>query len=244
MSYRHALAIVAIGALAVVLTAPMAGAHITIDPGEAPQGGFATLTFRVPNEHDDASTTRFEVNLPTHTPIPSVSVQPKPGWSYDVGQTPLDEPIETENGDKVTDVVSKITWRGGAIAPDEFEEFAVSLGPLPEDTLQLLFPSLQTLDSGEVVAWTEERVENGGEPEHPAPRLRLVEGGDDHDAVGSDGDMDEEEGAVTDDLVGLTAAAQDDVDRANTLGIIGIVIGAVAVLTAAFTLVLLRRRAN
>jgi uncharacterized protein YcnI len=245
MSYRHALRGLMIAAFALVLAAPMAAAHVTVDPGEAAKGGFATLKFRVPNERDDASTTQLEVNLPTDTPIRSVRVQPKPGWSYELEETTLDEPIETEGGDEITEVVSKITWNGGEITPGEFDEFGVSLGPLPEEADQIFFPALQTYDSGEVVRWIEEPAEDGSEPETPAPMLRLVEGGDDPDAAASDDETEEEEAATSGDAVELTvenAATQDDVDGASTLGIVGIVIGAVGLLTAGFTLVLLRRR--
>lgn len=243
MRYRHALRALVIAALALVLAAPMAAAHVTVDPGEAPKGGFATLTFRVPTERDDASTTQLEVSLPTDTPIRSVSVQPKPGWSYEIEMTQLDEPIETEGGDEITEIVSKITWSGGEIAPGEFDQFGVSLGPLPEDVDQVFFPALQTYDSGEVVRWIEEPAEDGSEPENPAPMLRLVEADDNHDGTASDDETDED--PASGDTVALTvenAATQDDVDSANTLGIIGIIVGALGLLTAGFSLILLRRR--
>jgi methionine-rich copper-binding protein CopC len=51
------------------------------------------------------------------------------------------------------------------------------VGPLPEDVDQILFPSIQTYASGEVVRWIDEPLESGEEPEHPAPLLTLVDGG-------------------------------------------------------------------
>jgi uncharacterized protein YcnI len=133
----------AVAAVALVVAAPMAAAHVTVNPGEAPKGGYAALTFRVPTERDDANTTKLEVTFPTDTPIANVRVQPKPGWRYSIERTTLDEPIDN-HGEEVTEVVSKITWTGGEIGPTEFDEFGVSVGPLPTDVEQILFPSLQT----------------------------------------------------------------------------------------------------
>ena len=46
-------------AVAVALAlAPAAGAHVTLQPEEAPAGGFTRLDVRVPNERDNAGTTK------------------------------------------------------------------------------------------------------------------------------------------------------------------------------------------
>ena len=41
-----------------------AGAHVTLQPTEAPAGGFARLDVRVPNERDDAATRKVAVQMP------------------------------------------------------------------------------------------------------------------------------------------------------------------------------------
>jgi uncharacterized protein YcnI len=228
--------VVAVAAAALVAAAPMAAAHVTVNPGEAPKGGYAALSFRVPTERDDAATTQLEVNFPTDTPIPSVRVQPKPGWEYEIERTTLDEPIDV-HGEEVTEVVSSVTWTGGEIGATEFDEFGVSVGPLPTDVDQILFPSLQTYDSGEVVRWIEEPTEDGEEPESPAPALTLV----DEEEEGSSGSGGDGEAAAA----GLTVentASQDDVDGASTLGIVGIVVGVIGLAVAGFALVRTRRR--
>jgi uncharacterized protein YcnI len=228
--------VAALAGVALVVAAPMAAAHVTVNPGEAPKGGYAALSFRVPNERDDASTTRLEVNFPTDTPIASVRVQPKPGWRYEIERTELDEPIE-QHGEEITEVVSKITWTGGEIGTTEFDEFGVSVGPLPTDVDQILFPSIQTYDSGEVVRWIEEPVEGEEEPENPAPVLTLVEA-EEEGAAGSGGGDDE---AAAGGLSVENAATQDDVDGASTLGIVGIVVGVLGLAAGGFALLRARR---
>ena len=134
-----------------------------MNPGEAPKGGFAKLAFQVPNEREDAGTTTLEVNLPEDHPIANVSVRPKEGWTYQVETRTLDQPLEGDEGEEVTEVVSKITWTGGPIQPGEFDEFEVSVGPLPDDTDQILFPTLQTYRGGDVVRWIDEPLPSGEE---------------------------------------------------------------------------------
>jgi uncharacterized protein len=207
-------------AVLVLLVAVPASAHVTVQPGEATQGGFATEVFQVPNERDDAQTTQLEVEFPTDYPIPFVSVEPVPGWTVKVDKATLAKPIKSDDGE-VTEAVSKITWSGGQIAPGNFQRFPVSMGPLPK-VASLEFKAVQTYSSGEVVRWIEPRT-GGAEPEHPAPVLTLK-------AAAS-----ESSPTATTAPAATTAsdvATSDDVDTAKTIGIIGIIVGAVGVVIA------------
>jgi uncharacterized protein YcnI len=227
---------VALGVIVGVLAiAGPAGAHVTIQPGEASQGGFATEFFQVPNERDDASTVRVEVTFPTDNPIPFVSVAPVPGWQVDVERTTLDEPISGE-GEDITEAVSKITWSGGQIDPGQFQRFPVSMGPLPEGVDTLEFPAVQTYSDGEEVRWIEPVPASGEEPELPAPTLTLTAStGDAHGGGGAaDDEAASDESAATDDH---DTATTSDVDSAKTIGIIGIVVGALGVILAIVALV-------
>jgi periplasmic copper chaperone A len=153
-----------------------ASAHVTVNPREATQGGYAKLAFRVPNERDNASTTKVEVTIPTETAIASVSVRPTPGWTATVERSTLATPL-TVHGADVTEAVSKITWTaaaGSEVKPGQFQEFEVSAGPLPE-VERIVFKALQTYSNNEIVRWIEEPPAAGGEePEHPAPVLKLA----------------------------------------------------------------------
>src|SRR5437868_9231020 len=132
-----------------VLAVP-ALAHVTIEPGTAEQGGFAKVAFRVPNERTNASTSTVEVSFPAGHPLASVSVKPVPGWRAKVVETELPRPITTEYG-KITEAVTKVVWSGGEIKPGEFQEFEVSMGSLPSNVDQLVFPTTQTYIGGEVI---------------------------------------------------------------------------------------------
>ncbi len=172
----HRVVVVVVAVVGMWAAALPALAHVTVNPREATQGGFAKLAFRVPTERDNASTTQLEVAFPAEHPIPSVRVKPRPGWTYVIDRQPLAAPIPAEEG-PITHYVTKITWTATGppteIKPDEFDEFEVSLR-LPQDVDQLVFPAIQTYSSGERVGWIELPAPGAEEPEHPAPILRLL----------------------------------------------------------------------
>jgi uncharacterized protein YcnI len=173
---RVVLAGAAAAALGALGLAAPAAAHVTVNPTEAVQGGYARLAFRVPNESATAQTTKVEVVLPADQPISSVSVMPVPGWTVDVQRRKLDKPVPTGHGGELTEVVSQLTWVATgpdtAVRQGQFVEFPVSVGPLP-NVDQLVFKALQTYSDGRIVRWIEEPAPGAAEPEYPAPVLKL-----------------------------------------------------------------------
>lgn len=162
-------------ALVVVVADPVA-AHVTVNPREVVGGGFAVLTFRVPNERDAARTNKVQVSFPTTNPFTSVRVKRVPGWSAKFVMARVDPPIQS-GGEVITEVVRSITWkaqgRQNAVLPTEFIDFDVSVGRLPTSG-QIAFPAIQHYDNGEVVEWVEPTVPGQPPPARPAPVLRLI----------------------------------------------------------------------
>ena len=232
MTRRITMGLLGLAATATLLVGPVgaAFAHVTITPDVAFGGSYATLTFKVPNERDTASTTALEVDFPTDTPLRGVSVLAHPGWSYDVTRiapsgadtatgptsapspspsghptsgdmsgmnmnmpgmdmsgrggmsrppqlsSPAPSPAAEHTGSLAADTVSRITWtaQGPGIRPGQFDQFTISVGPLPSAATSLTFKALQTYSSGEVVRWIEQAAPGAPEPAHPAPTIRLV----------------------------------------------------------------------
>ncbi len=160
------------GAIAVIAVPGIAAAHVTLNPTTAAPGGYGAFDVRVPNEEATASTTRIQLFLPTDHPIASVSVQPVPGWTVATKQGKLDKPITTDDG-TVSEAITEIDWTGGAIKPGEFQQFPVSLGPLPDNVKTLYFKALQTYSDGTVVRWID-LPQGSAEPDHPAPSITLA----------------------------------------------------------------------
>lgn len=176
-------------AAAMFTLAGPASAHVTVNSTGAKQGGYAVLTFRVPNESASASTTKLQVQLPAEAPISSVLVEPRPGWTYKITKARLDTPITTGHGDQITEVVREIDWTADgaadAIKPGEFAEFRISAGPLPKVDV-LRFGALQTYSDGSVVAWNEQPAPgSSAAPEHPKPALTLAATAADPHAAGT-----------------------------------------------------------
>ena len=204
---RVGVALIAAAGLALVPSLP-AFAHVSVSSSDASPGGFGKVVFRVPNESDSANTTALSVTLPSDTPFPFVSIGAAPGWTAEATTTELPEPVEV-GGFTLNEAVTNVTWTadGDGLPPDQFAEFALSVGPFPEGVDQLVFPATQTYSDGEVVDWTDPAVEGGAEPEHPAPVLTIG-------AAAESGDSDSSDSTDT---------------LARALGIAGIALGAVGI---------------
>ncbi|MFE1906664.1 YcnI family protein [Streptomyces gardneri] len=238
----------------VVLLSGTAFAHVSVQPqGEAAKGGYATVNIKVPNERDNASTVKLEVNFPLDHPLASVMPQPVPGWKAEVTKSKLSKPLEL-HGKKINEAVSKVTWTadGSKIGPGQFQQFPLSLGQLPEDTDELVLKAIQTYDNKEIVRWIEEAKEGADEPQNPAPVLKLsAASGDHHGAAATDAPTTAPSASASgdaksghDDKAGhheeKTAAAASSSDTtARILGVIGILVGIAGV---AFGVLAGRRR--
>jgi uncharacterized protein YcnI len=125
-----------VSSLLLVVAALALQAHVTIAPSEVPAGSSQRFTVRVPSERPEP-TVKVRLELPATLGNPRFLA--KPGWTYE---------LEKDAGGKVT----AVTWSGGEIGPDEFDEF-VFIARAPARTGPISFRSDQTYRSGETVAW-------------------------------------------------------------------------------------------
>ena len=217
-SQRGIIARVGVGVgivVAALLALPgLAQANVTVQPKTAEGGGFSVVALRVPNERDDASTTQVRVTLPQDQPIGSVQTTPVAGWKITTATRQLDKPIEMF-GEQLDTVVSEVTWTatGGGIRPGQFQDFAVSLGQLPESG-ELVFNALQTYSSGEKVNWNQVSTDPSVEPEHPAPILRITP------AVAEQGSAPTDPGGQAGQNEQATSGSQSDTVFDSTLPLI------------------------
>jgi uncharacterized protein len=224
----------------VVLSAP-AFAHVSVQPeGVAAKGGYATIDFKVPNERDNASTTKLEVNFPTDHPLASVMPQPLDGWDVKVTTSKLDKPLEL-HGKTIDEAVSKVTWTatGKGVRPGFFQKFPLSVGQLPEDADELVFKAIQTYSNKEVVRWIEPQEDGAEEPENPAPVLALSAASEDghHGSASAEKASDEEKAEHGETEAASSSDSSDTLAR--VLGALGILVGVAGV---AFGVLAGRRR--
>jgi uncharacterized protein YcnI len=110
--------------------------HITVQPTEMRASSFQKFTVRVPTERPEP-TVKVRLEYPTGLGAPRI--RPKAGWNYE---------LEKDASGNVT----AITWSGGEIGPDEFDEFEFQ-ARTPTAPGPLVFKADQTYKGGEVVAW-------------------------------------------------------------------------------------------
>lgn len=148
-------------------------AHVTLENGMSSWGSYYKAVLRVPHGCDGATTTGLSVEIPEGV----ISVKPKvmPGWTVttEVGAYAKSYTI---HGKTVSEGVKSITWTGGEVADDRFDEFTF-LVKLPEDKeiMMIYFPVTQTCGDTQV-GWTElpKMGEDVHSLAHPAPSLMLM----------------------------------------------------------------------
>ena len=239
---RHRARNLAAGAaagVAIVALPAAAQAHVTVQPATTDGGGFTAVAFRVPNERDDASTIKVQVSMPAGQPIGSVQTRPMAGWKVTTQTRHLAKPIDFF-GEKLDTVVPKITWTStdGGLKSGTYDDFNVSLGPLPKSGT-MTFNAVQTYSTGEVVKWNEVAADPTVEPEHPAPSLELT------------APVAEGSGATdaSDDTIASAESSSQAPDQAATTGesdssssAWGIVLGGIAVVISLVAAALSWRR--
>lgn len=210
MVKKVAALVVAVLALVLFVGTGAASAHVTVSaPGATRGGADQTISFRVPNESDKATTTEVQISFPTATPIASVLPQSHPGWTITTKTVKLSQPIHTDDGD-ITDAVSTVTWKaaaGGGIAVGQFDEFTVIAGLLP-DTATLTFGAIQTYSDGTVVKWIESPAPGStAAPDHPAPTITLAAATTSGSSAKSSSAKSSDTGPVVLSVIALVVAA-------------------------------------
>jgi uncharacterized protein len=226
---------VTLGALAVPAVAQ---AHVTLQPKSAAAGAYVVENVRVPNETDDAVTTKVAVQFPEG--FAAASYQSVAGWSVKVIKEKLATPIKTDDGE-ITEGVKSITWtassKADGIAPGQFQDFPLSVQIPGKAGDTLTFKALQTYGDGTVVRWI-----GAPDADKPAPQVQVTEAAEDHHASAAPAAG----GTATTENTSAPAAAADsstDDSDSNTLAIIALIVGALGLLAGGAGLASARRSA-
>src|SRR5918998_6504736 len=143
-----------LGLCAMLAVSAPVWAHVTVSPEEVKAGEYETLTVSVPTEKE-VPTTEIRVEVPEGFLLSGV--QPVSGWEHT---------FEEDGG-----VVTAVTFSGGEIRPQEFQQFLVQ-AKAPEEPGGYPWKATQTYENGSVVKWT-------GPPdaEEPASVVEVISGG-------------------------------------------------------------------
>jgi uncharacterized protein YcnI len=173
----------AVTTVAALAVPGVAAAHVTLQPNTATAGAYTVENVRVPNEQDNAVTTKVDVQMP-HGFV-AASYEATRGWTVKVTKTKLAKPMQTDDG-PIDEEVSRISWtadsKADGIKPGEFRDFPISVQIPGQAGDKLTFKALQTYSNGDVVRWI-----GAPDADQPAPQVTVTaaaaEGG--HAAVSS-----------------------------------------------------------
>ncbi|MER7708114.1 DUF1775 domain-containing protein [Kitasatospora sp. NPDC097605] len=152
----RAATVAASAAAALALTAAPALAHVEVESDDARAlAANVTVTFTGEAESDTAGLAKVQVVLPEGIAPGDVALAGAPaGWTF----------AATADG---------YTVGGPALAVGQDAVHRITVRRLP-DTDRLVFRTLETYGDGHVDRWIEPPGDDGVEPAHPAPVLRLA----------------------------------------------------------------------
>jgi uncharacterized protein YcnI len=159
-------------ALAMMIGARGAAAHVTASPNEAVAGGYFTTEFTVPHGCGGAPTIAVRIKMPDG--VADVKPQMKPGWEVHIVTRKLATPERDEHGNTVTETVDEVDWRGGKLPDTLYDSFGLLMKLPATPGVVLYFPTVQECEKG-VNRWIE--IPAAGQQWHdlkePAPFVRL-----------------------------------------------------------------------
>lgn len=165
MNKTFAIAAAALGAA----LSPFAFAHVTLDQPTGQADTYHKLTFRVGHGCDGSPTKSITVTMPES--VTGAKPMPKAGWKITTAQGKLSVPQES-HGKTITTAVREVTWSGGPLADEHFDEFVVQ-AKLPAEPGKVYFRVVQQCVKGSV-AWDEIPGDAGAKLLAPAPVLTVV----------------------------------------------------------------------
>jgi uncharacterized protein YcnI len=232
---------ITMAATAALIAPTAASAHVSVHPNAVPAGANATLDIRVPNEMDNAKTTKLQVQFPPG--FIGVSTQPPPGWTSKVQTSKLAKPVQTDDG-PIDTQVSEVDWTAGSgagIPAGQFANFPISVALPGRPGQTLTFKTVQTYSNGKVVRWI-----GAPDSDQPAPTIDVTAKGDVlQDVAGGEAGPGPLPAATSAGSTSATPAATRTVvekqSANNTLAVIALVVGLLGLVAGAAGLMVARR---
>ena len=159
--------------VASAVSAGPASGHVTLEGRQAPADSYYKAVLNVPHGCKESPTVRIRVRIPEG--VTSVKPQPKPGWKLAITRAKLPKPLDAGHGNMITETVSEVSWSGGELADEHFDEFRITMKLPDRPGATLYFPVVQDCRAG-VHRWIEvpDKGRTADDLKEPAPALRLV----------------------------------------------------------------------
>ena len=168
----------ALGAAAVTFALlPMAGAqaHATLETTSAPANSYYKGVVRISHGCKGSPTVAIRVTLPEG--VIAAKPMAKPGWAVSTAKGAYERGYAF-HGQDVKEGVKQITWSGGPLPDDFYDEFVFSARIADAPAGSLYFPVLQTCETG-ATDWAQIPAagDDGAKLERPAPFVRVAQAG-------------------------------------------------------------------
>ncbi len=134
----------------------VASAHVTVSPRQI-----------LANTGGD-----FVLKVPTEKPVPTIKLRVEFPQGFRVSRIKAKQGWTTQIERDTSKAITAVTWSGGKIAPDEFDDFTVSARIAADAGPILAIKAFQTYEGGEVVEWTD-AVDP--QAKRPAPKITIMQ---------------------------------------------------------------------
>src|SRR5262249_30149297 len=138
---------------------------------QAAASSYYKAVLQVQHGCKESPTVRIRVRIPDG--VTNVKPQPKPGWKLEVTRAKSAKPIDSVHSHALTETVSEVSWSGGELPNEYFDEFSIMM-KLPERPgATLYFPVVQNCKEG-IHRWIGVPDKGKSADEFPAPALMLT----------------------------------------------------------------------
>ncbi|RWN56711.1 DUF1775 domain-containing protein [Mesorhizobium sp.] len=165
-----------VAAVAAIVAGP-AHAHVSFENAQAAVGTTYKAVLRILHGCDGKATDEVRVRIPEG--VIAVKPMPKAGWTIEKTVTGYKAEYDL-HGKKVAEGVTELSWSGGSVADDEYDDefvFRATLDASLPAGETIYFPVIQVCGTDRA-EWTQAAAEGQTvhDLERPAPGLELLHG--------------------------------------------------------------------
>lgn len=163
-------------AVAALMLAPVAHAHVTLETRQAPVESGYNAVLKVPHGCKGSPTIKLRVRIPDG--VLGVKPQPKAGWTLQTVTGDYTQPY-TLYGAPVSSGVQEVVWSGGSLPDEHYDEFVFTayLSSALKPGATVYFPVIQECEQG-LTRWIDQPAPGhtpaSDHSDSPAPGLKLL----------------------------------------------------------------------
>jgi uncharacterized protein YcnI len=144
-------------------------AHVTLDQPSLPADSSVRVAIRVPHGCEGTATTGIRLQVPPE--LRGLRAMPVAGWTL---TSRMEGGVTVQGEHGTAHVPREVSWQGGNLPDDQFQEFVMLLRTPAQPGATLYFPVVQECEGGKVSRWIERPSQPGETLRAPAYAVRIV----------------------------------------------------------------------